>query len=127
MKQRIAQSFCDSEFPDERRRQCNHAECFKQCSSADKEFCEADDSADLRCGDCLLHNRALMNSDLFSAEHDHEYPDCHNAKSADLNQNQDDGPAKQRPVGCGIPYDKTGYTGRGSRCKQRIQKRCPNM
>ena len=94
-KARAAQ---ESEILCEKRKQQQRSGSFNDHRSPQEEAGKADNAADLRCADGVLHRHALKDADPFAGSDHQQHRHRHDPESADLDQQQDDDPAKQRPL-----------------------------
>ena len=66
--------------------------------------------------------QAGQKPDLGPCQREHGDGGRDHAQTADLDQDQDDRPAEQGPLGCRVKDDQAGDTGGGCRCEQGVQK-----
>ena len=84
-----------------------------------------DNSSELRGSDRFCHDTPLGKTDLLSGEDRKGSGDRHNAETAGLDQKQNYGMSKGRPVGSGVTDHKTGHADGGDGGKQGVYKWSP--
>ena len=93
----------------EGREQGEGTEELDQEGAAQDEAREADDAANLRSRDGVLHGAALHERNFTAGEEREGRGDRDDAEPADLDQHEDNRLAEARPVGAGVLYDEAGH------------------
>ena len=89
----------------------------KKCSFQNKPR-QANDTADRRRRDCVLHGAALFQRDVFAGKHQECCRHSDDAEAADLNQKQDNALPKDGPVASAVKNNQAGNANRRGGGKQ---------
>ena len=122
MKQRVPDALC-AKVAAEGRQEQEHSRALGEERAAQNERGHADDAADLRRGDGILHGAALKERNFPSREPHEAERDGDHAESADLNQKQDYDLPEQRPVRACAANDQSRDAGGGGGGQERFMKR----
>ena len=118
----IAQALPESELSGKDGQQAEGADSFYTEGAGDEKAHEADDAADLRGRDRVLDRQARQESDLGAGHGQQGCRGCDDTESADLDQDQDDGPAEQGPLGRRVKDHQSRHAGGGGRGEQGVQE-----
>ena len=79
---------------------------------------QANDTADRRSRDCVLHGAALFQRDVFAGKHQERCRHSDDAEAANLNQKQNNALPKAGPVASAVINDQSGNANRRGGGKQ---------
>ena len=116
----------DTEVSAKGRQHDNHSDKLDQKSSPYNKTGQADDPADLRGRDGVLHGAALHQRYFSAGQHGKGRRNCHNAESAYLDQQQYYRLPERGPIATRILHDQPRNANGGGRCEQRLVKRRNN-
>ena len=91
-----------------------------------EEAGQADDPADLRGRDGVLHGTALHQRYFSAGQHSEKCRNCHNTEPAYLDHQQYYRLPESRPIATRILHDQSRNANGGGRCEQRLVKRRNN-
>ena len=125
MKRRHPNSF-DTEVSAKCRQHGNHSDKLDQKSSPYNKAGQADDPADLRGRDDILHGAALHQRYFSAGQHGKGCRNRHNAEAAYLDQQQYYRLPESGPITARILHDQPRNANSRGRCEQRLVKRRDN-
>ena len=113
-------------------KQWNKIRHHNQCSGSFQENCslnnhpdQSDDSANLEAVYRLLKKVSGLQCNVSLKCHGYQRSHGNDPQAPDFYHDQNTDLSKQRPMGVGIHYYKSCYTGRTGRCKKCSQGVCP--